>query len=46
MEGGSVCLLEDMNGPVKKIIHVIVNKEGSKNEERENEKAKAFRLMT
>ena len=42
MEGGSVCLLEDMNGPVKKIIHVIV-KSG---EGRENEKAKAFRLMT
>ena len=29
--------MEDMSGPVKKIIHVIVNKEGRENEGRENE---------
>ena len=45
MRGGG-CPLEEMNSPVKKIIHVIVNKEGREKEERENEKAKAFRLMT
>ena len=38
--------MEDMKGPVKKIIHVQVNEEGIENEERENEKAKAFHLMT
>ena len=34
--------MEGMDSPVKKIIHVIVNKEGIDKEERENEKPKAF----
>ena len=44
--GGGYALSRRWTVLSKTIVHVIVNKEGRENEERENEKAKAFRLMT